>query len=93
MYHKKGKSMAYQTRADLQQIIDQKDANIEALEERHKRWLEQHEELEVKLNQTMNQLIDSQQINAHLTVQSVSLVAKLKQTEKLFKAVLKQVGK
>jgi hypothetical protein len=49
--------------------------------------------MEIKLNQTINELSDHQQINARLTVQVVSLAAKLKQTEKLFKATLKQVGK
>jgi uncharacterized protein YhaN len=85
--------MAYQKRADLERIIEKKDADIEALEERQRRWNEQQEEMEIKLNQTINELSDHQQINARLTVQVVSLAAKLKQTEKLFKATLKQVGK
>jgi|GEM_PF-5783833 len=85
--------MAYKKRVDLERIIERKDADIEALEERQRRWNEQQEEMEIKLNQTINELSDHQQINAHLTVQVVSLAAKLKQTEKLFKATLKQVGK
>ena len=85
--------MAYKKRVDLERIIERKDADIEALEERQRRWNEQQEEMEIKLNQTINELSDHQQINARLTVQVVSLAAKLKQTEKLFTATLKQVGK